>query len=75
MHTMKDYTSDGLEIHTAPNGERYVVESDGRKKLVATYKPNFDIGPTRRDDRGRCYRTTIAPQGRRYVECAPGQCA
>ena len=72
---MKDYTADGLEIHTSPNGQRYVIERDGTKRLLATYMPNFDIGPTVRDERGRCYRPTLTPPARRYTECAPGQCA
>ncbi len=72
---MKEYTSDGFEIHTSPDGQRYVIERDGTRKPVNTYKPNFDVGRTLVDERGRCYRNTITPQRRRYMECAPGQCA
>lgn len=67
---MNEYTSDGLLIHTRPNGSRYVVEGDGTVKDIATSRPNWDVGPTQKDEQGRCYRATPnLPAKRRYVNC------
>ncbi|MBP9090144.1 hypothetical protein KBI23_03885 [bacterium] len=58
MTEYTEHTSDGLRIHSRPDGSRFVIEGDGTVRHIATSRPNWDDGPTQKDEQGSPYRAT-----------------